>query len=111
MRRNITSICLHFQMADSTEVSQVDQGSTVPPADSSDPGLNISTPSLNTELPAGALGVQRAQDQSLNPATEILNGPEGEKEEGEGEASSKERPPELHPHKGRDTSLIQKLKP
>ncbi|KAG7223013.1 hypothetical protein INR49_015944, partial [Caranx melampygus] len=83
-------------MTDPAEVSQMEQGSTVPPADSSDPGLNISTPSPTTELQAGALGVHPAPDHSLNPRMENLNGPEGEKEEEEGGASSKDRPPELH---------------
>ncbi|KAG7241341.1 hypothetical protein INR49_025726 [Caranx melampygus] len=47
---NVMRVKKKIVMTDPAEVSQMEQGSTVPPADSSDPGLNISTPSPTTEL-------------------------------------------------------------
>ncbi|XP_070784429.1 dynein axonemal heavy chain 5 [Enoplosus armatus] len=65
------------------EVPHRDQVSIVPPAGSSEAGLNGCAPPLDTELQVGVQGVQ--------------DGPGGEEEEDdEGGASNKPRPPLLH---------------
>lgn len=93
------------QMADPdppAEGSQREQESVVPPADSSDPGLNSSAPSLDTELQTGGLGVQPASEQSLDPGLENPDSPGQEEEEGGADrAFTKPRPPQLHVRTGK----------
>lgn len=75
------------------EVSRGEQVSIVPPAGSSEAGLNGRAPSPDTELQAGS---QKVRD-----------GPGGEEEEEEGGADraiTKPRPPLLQPGRGADNT-------
>lgn len=78
------------------EVSHGEQVLIVPPAFSSEPGLNGCAPSPDTELQTGA---QRVQDG--------LGGEEEEEEEGGADrAFTKPRPPLLQLRRGADNTLI-----
>lgn len=85
-------------MADPDSQSPAEASPAVPPAGSSEPGLNACAP--DPELQAGGQGVQ--------------DGPGGEEEEeeegGADRALIKPRPPLLQLRRGSDNTLIHKLK-